>query len=204
MVIWVLDVDKYIQTFLHLREKKMYGPDFYVEFNVEVPNVGDEFKVEADERLRRLAWGHSDIIGASVAVEPIVQVETPFRYQVRIVAYARPEYLTVIEKDSDPHVALRNALNALERLVLETREKLEQRERPNVEQTFTHLYDMSAKEIYDAYVDDAGPFELVDQDRDKIASRLIVSEGLNHEAAYHAADQILKIAHEILGGTRQG
>lgn len=181
----------------------MNRPDFYVEFNLEVPNISDDFKLEADKRLRKLAWGHTDMVGVSVAVEPIVQVETPFRYQVRIVAYTRPEYLTIVEKDTAPQVALRKALDALERKVRETRDELGQREKPNVEEMYVHLYDLSAQEIYDTYAGNYGPRELIDQGRNEIASRLMVAQGLNQEAAYHAADQILKVAHEILGGSRQ-
>jgi len=42
--------------------------DFYVDFNIEVPDMSDEFNNEAERELRKLTSDHSDLIGASVSL----------------------------------------------------------------------------------------------------------------------------------------
>ncbi len=78
--------------------------EFYVDLNIEVPNIKDEFALEAEQNLRELAAAHSDLIGASVSVESLVEAESPYLYQVRIVVYKRPENLAVVQKELRAHV----------------------------------------------------------------------------------------------------
>lgn len=59
------------------------------------------------------------------------------------------------------------------------------------------LYEMSAREIYDAYVSETDPDELLQMDRREIASQLMVDSGLDQEAAYYATDQILEVAQQL-------
>lgn len=170
--------------------------DFYVEFNIEVPNIGDEFKVEAERRLWELTEGRSDITGASVALESIVKAQTPYRYQVRIILYKRPKNIAMIKKDSEPMTALGNALDALERKVYETREKLDTTQFKQAQDTENIVYELSADEVYATYARDADPSELINEGRTKLASKLMVEEGLSQDAAYYAADQIMRVAVE--------
>lgn len=173
--------------------------DFYVDFNIEMPNIGPEFTREAEQSLRKLASGHSDLVGASLSLEKIVATESSYLHQVRIVVYKRPEDIAVVEKDSDPMTALRNALNALEEKVRESREKLAQVDPHRMGDTQTVSNELSAEEVYATYAGDDKPEELIDKGRTKIASKLMVEDGLNQQAAYIAADQILRVAQEKSG-----
>jgi hypothetical protein len=56
---------------------------------------------------------------------------------------------------------------------------------------------MSAREIYDAYVSETDPSELLQMDRRDIASQLMVDSGLGQEDAYYATDQILEVAQQL-------
>lgn len=86
--------------------------------------VEDELQEYTREQLLELAQDHTDIIGASVAVERPAHRETPFIYQARIVVYMRPDNVVGTEKGDSPETALRGALRAVERQVRKKREKL--------------------------------------------------------------------------------
>ena len=60
------------------------------------------------------------------------------------------------------------------------------------------VYELSARELYDAYAQGAGPAELLKRTRVEIATRLRVEEGLRQEEAYYAADQILAHARDLV------
>lgn len=103
--------------------------DFTFEFYSEVslPYSKTDLRADAERELRELAAEHDDIIGASVAIEELTGSATPHRYQVRIVVYSRPEYIAGVEKGQSPKVALRQALDVVERQVREQRERLRTR-----------------------------------------------------------------------------
>ena len=102
----------------------MGGLDFHLEFQTEIEHYTDELIAEADRRLRALAEGHSDMIGASVAMEELTGGETPHVYQARVIAYIRPDNVVAVEKSDSPEAALKGALSAVECQVRELREKL--------------------------------------------------------------------------------
>ena len=168
--------------------------DFYVQFNIEVPNLQDEFAREAERRLRELTEGQSDIIGASVALENIVKAQTPHRYKVRILLYKRPTNIAVTKKDAEPMTALANALDTIERKVYESREKLGTTQFKRAQDSEKVVHELSAEEVYASYARNADPSELIADGREKLAARLMVEEGFDEEAAYFAADQILSVA----------
>jgi hypothetical protein len=60
------------------------------------------------------------------------------------------------------------------------------------------VFQLSAKEIYDAYIGDTTPPELLQKDRYEIATRLQVEEGLKEEASVYAADQMLAYARQLV------
>jgi len=99
-------------------------PDFDFEFYSEVPDPDDVLRSEALNRLLELAKGHDDIIGASVAAEELTGETTPNRYQVRVVAFVRPNNIAAVEKAETARGALKGALTAVERQVREAREQL--------------------------------------------------------------------------------
>jgi ribosome-associated translation inhibitor RaiA len=109
------------------KKKKVDGVDFSFEFRNEVPlpeNVKAKLRSEAEERVRALAEGHTDVIGASVATEGLTGSTTPYRYEVRLVVYMRPEHVAAVEKQESVEGALKGALSAVERQVREVRNKL--------------------------------------------------------------------------------
>jgi hypothetical protein len=102
----------------------MGGLDFHLEFQTEVEHLGDELIEEADRRLRALAEGHSDMIGASVSMEELTGGATPYVYQARVIAFTRPHSVVAVEKSDSPEGALKGALSAVERQVREKRDRL--------------------------------------------------------------------------------
>ncbi len=63
------------------------------------------------------------------------------------------------------------------------------------------VYQLSAAELYEAYRNHRSPQELVGEGRTQIATRLMVDEQLDQEAAYFAADRIMEYAQKIVDGT---
>ena len=178
----------------------MGSSDFYIDYNIEVPTVSDEFHRETEQRLRELAASHTDMIGAAVALEKTVDTQSYDVYRVRIVVYKRPQDIVVAKQDSNPMVALREALDALEEQVRASREKLAQKDPHRDSQIQSTYYDLSAEEIYATYVKDWQPDEILEMDRTEIVSHLMVEEGLTQDAADFAADQILRVAERIVSG----
>lgn len=56
------------------------------------------------------------------------------------------------------------------------------------------VYQMDAREIYEAYTADISPADLLSEGREAIANRLMVERQMPEKAAYYAADQILVYA----------
>lgn len=99
-------------------------PDFTIEFESEVPHFDESLKQEVENRLQKLARGHTDMVGAAVSVKQPAKTETGFIYRARIVAYVRPENIAAVEKDDTVEGALKGALKALEKQIRKKREKL--------------------------------------------------------------------------------
>jgi hypothetical protein len=91
-------------------------------------------------------------------------------------------------------VALRDALDTLERQIRESRDKLSQRDTHRDTQIETVFYDLTADEIYATHAKGWQPEEVVEMDHTDIARRLILEHRLTPEAADFAADQILLVA----------
>jgi ribosome-associated translation inhibitor RaiA len=178
----------------------MGSSDFYIDYNIEVSDVSNEFKRETELRLRELASTDTDIIGAAVALERTADTQTHDMYRVRIIVYKRPQDIVVTKHERDPMVALRDALDALEEQVRESREKLGEREPHRDSQIQSVYYDLSAEEIYATYVKDWEPDEILEMDRTEIVRHLMVEEGLTQDAADFAADQILREAERLTSG----
>ena len=175
----------------------MGSSDFYVDYNIEVDDVGDEFKRETEQRLHELMADHTDITGAAVALEKTVDTRSYDLYRVRIVLYKRPQDIVVTNEDSDPMVSLRAALHTAEDQVRTSREKLAQKDTHRDSQIESVYYDLSAEEIYATYAKGWQPEDVLRMDHTEIASRLMVEQGLTQDAADFAADQILLVAERI-------
>jgi ribosome-associated translation inhibitor RaiA len=107
----------------------MSEPDFTIELNSEVLPKPLEYSLytEAESRLKRLAKGHSDLIGAAISIRQQSSGENFPHHEVSIVVYSRPENVAAKQKQSDPQMALKAALDAVERQIRERREKLGKR-----------------------------------------------------------------------------
>lgn len=100
--------------------------DFTLELNSD--NLSDQVELsmftEAETRLKELAEGHSDLRGAAINVRRPAKTETNFIYEVTVVVYARPKQIAATEKDGDPMLALKEALDAVEKQIRKKRAKL--------------------------------------------------------------------------------
>jgi ribosome-associated translation inhibitor RaiA len=99
----------------------MNQPDFDFEF---IPHEETQLREEAAERFRELRHGHTDLTGASIAIEDLGHATTPHRYRARVVAYLRPDNMAATEKGETAEAALKSALDAIERQVREHRDRL--------------------------------------------------------------------------------
>jgi ribosome-associated translation inhibitor RaiA len=102
----------------------MNQTDFGYEFTSSMSQPDEQLRVDAEQALLDLAEGHTDMVGAAVAVEELTGAETPHSYRARIVVYMRPKNMNVEEKAGDPVTALQQALNVIERQIREYRDKL--------------------------------------------------------------------------------
>jgi hypothetical protein len=60
------------------------------------------------------------------------------------------------------------------------------------------IYELTPRELFDTYIGDKDPAQVVEESRTDLATRLRVDEGLTQEEAYHAADQILAYAMDLI------
>ncbi len=123
--------------------------DFTIEFNSE--GIGQEMEMalfdETDRRLRKLAEGHNDLVGAAVNLRVPAHEETPPLYEVTVVVYARPKQVAATEKRDTPTGALKGALSAVERQIREKRAKLGRRwERPDNDPVSVEVEELTAIE----------------------------------------------------------
>jgi hypothetical protein len=56
------------------------------------------------------------------------------------------------------------------------------------------IYRMSSRELYEEFVGDMEPTDLLDEGRDRLAMRILLDHELSEEDALYAADQILNFA----------
>lgn len=172
--------------------------DFHIEFHSGQLNLRDELKTEAETRLRALAEGRSDLIGASVAVQELAREETLHFFQARVVVYIRPHNIVGIEKAESAENALKGALESVERQIRQRRERFRTPWQPPAEGD-TGVYQLSPREIYDTYTGFLpAPETLLDMERDAIATELMTRGKLDQAAAYYATDEILVFAQEVL------
>jgi len=171
--------------------------DFHFEFHNETPQLTEGIRTKAEERLQALADNHTDMIGASVAVREVSHDETLHSYEARVVAYIRPENIAAVEKGDALQPTLERAINAVERQILQRREKFRKPWEQSDKSGNKDLYKMTPRELYDAYADQTEPDQLLTFDRDYLAARLMVDKQLDRETAYYTADQILIFAQEI-------
>lgn len=113
--------------------KEINELDFTLELNSEglSQEVERALFAEADNRLRSLAEGHTDLIGAAVSMKQPAHKEGPPIFEATVVTYIRPSNIAATEKADNPSMALKGALDGVERQIRKKRERLQKRwERP--------------------------------------------------------------------------
>lgn len=99
--------------------------DFPIEFRTDITNTDLDYYIMIEDRLIQLAKGHSDITGAAATLEqPAAGQKTPHIFEATVVVYTRPNNITATEKQDQPELALKGALDAVERQIRQQRNKL--------------------------------------------------------------------------------
>ncbi len=119
--------------------------DFTLELNSEhLPKeIEYDLFTEAEERLQKLAAGHTDVVGAAINVRRPAHGETTPLHEATVVVYSRPDHVAATQKEADPQLALRKALAVVERQIRERRNKLKKR----WEQPGTHPVEQEISEV---------------------------------------------------------
>lgn len=103
--------------------------DFTLELNSDYLPKETEYDLfaEAETRLKELAAGHSDLKGAAINIRrPAAKTTAPL-HEVTVVVYVRPKNISATHKESDPQMALREALDAAVGQIRDKRAKLGKR-----------------------------------------------------------------------------
>jgi hypothetical protein len=64
-----------------------------------------------------------------------------------------------------------------------------------------NVYELSPRELYDTYAGQRDPAKLLAKDRNEMAARLQMEEGLKDTEDYYAVDQMLIFARKLVEGT---
>jgi ribosome-associated translation inhibitor RaiA len=176
-------------------EAIMMNSNFPIEVNNEVPHLNENIIAHAEARIRSLATDRRDITGASISLEQLAGGETPYLFRATLVIYMRPENLSTVQKEETAETAIQGALSAAERQVRESRVRKTARKRS--EPAAYPVFDMSPRALYDTFSEQADPAILLENDRDSLATKLIVEENLDQETAYYAADRIMEYAQRL-------
>ena len=107
----------------------MEATGFTVEYHAESNELTDSLRAKVEQRLEKLARGHRDMTGASLAVQMVSGANRRHEYKVRLVLYHKPDNIVAIRKADTVSNALLEALDAVERQVRERRERQRERAR---------------------------------------------------------------------------
>lgn len=103
--------------------------DFHIDYYNEI-NEDETLFTEAENRIGALADNHTDIIGAMVKLTPQAAGRTTsYANEVTIRIFIRGDDIVVNEQADQPQLALKAALDKIERQVREHRNKLRQSSR---------------------------------------------------------------------------
>lgn len=99
--------------------------DFTIELNAQGLDQRTEYALftEAEGRLKMMAEGHQDMTGAAINIREAGKGEQTFLYEATVAVYIKPAQIAATNKDPDPVVATRQALDAVERQIRQRREK---------------------------------------------------------------------------------
>ncbi|MXW81998.1 MAG: HPF/RaiA family ribosome-associated protein [Rhodothermaceae bacterium] len=103
--------------------------EFAIEYYVEGTHLSQRQKDAIEVRLNKLAQGHRDIAGASVAVECVSGANRRAEYRVRLVVYRKPSNIAATRTQDSVRGAISEALEAVVRQIREQRERMRDRHR---------------------------------------------------------------------------
>lgn len=103
--------------------------DFSIEYYAESAHLSQRQRNAVETRLQKLAAGHRDIAGASVAVERIGGDARYAKYKARLVIYCKPSNVAAVHKSDSISDAVSEALEAAERQIRSQRERVRERSR---------------------------------------------------------------------------
>lgn len=103
--------------------------DFTLELNSEqLPKTAEyDLYSEAESRLKTLAQDHDDLRGAAINIRRPASRESAHLYEVTVVVYGRPDNTAATQEETSPELALKEALDSIERQVRERRKRLKDR-----------------------------------------------------------------------------
>jgi ribosome-associated translation inhibitor RaiA len=123
--------------------------DFTLEVNSEGLSQVEEGHLfaEADSRLRSLAKGRTDLIGAAVSLKkPAYRASSHF-FEASVVDYVRPSNIAATEKEDGPMMALKGALDGVERQIRQKRTRLKKSwERPGNDPVSREIEELDSAE----------------------------------------------------------
>ena len=105
----------------------MNETSFAIEFNNEIDGIKEsenEYYAQAADRIKQLAEGHDDILGGAINLKlPTKGHHKTYLYEVKIVVHMGATHIAATEEGKEIQSTLDRALDAVERQVLEHREK---------------------------------------------------------------------------------
>lgn len=109
--------------------RQLHPPNFAIEYYAESSHLSQREKTSVEARLHKLAQGHRDIAGASIAVECVSGANKRAEYKARLVVYCKPSNIAASRIQDSVRSAVSEALEAVERQVREQRERMRDRHR---------------------------------------------------------------------------
>src|SRR5690606_37735444 len=99
--------------------------DFTLELTSDhlTPETETQLFIVAEDRLKRLAANHTDLVGAAINIHRPAHGETIPLHEATVVLYVRPSNIAATQKEPQPELALKHALDAAERQLRSRREK---------------------------------------------------------------------------------
>ena len=102
---------------------------FSIEYYTENARLSVRQRNVVETRLQKLASGHRDVTGASVAVERVGGDVRYAKYKARLVIYCKPSNVVAVHKSDSISDAMAEALEAVERQIRSQRDRVRERHR---------------------------------------------------------------------------
>ena len=100
-----------------------------IEYHSETADFTDAQKAKVERRLQKLSGGHRAIAGAFVGVHVVSGANRHQEYRARVVLYRRPSNIAASSTADTVSLAVQDALDAVERMTREQRERMRERSR---------------------------------------------------------------------------